>query len=441
MRFRRGLAGFVSAENLPVPLLGSLLVLLFLSVDFAISYPSDPSLNSLRTLVNEYVYTHDADRADALLQQILSRDDASVSQLTSILAASRIYSTAPAGAQTNRQVQVDSQFFRYALYVPADYRPEEAYPLMVCLHGAGFSGDAYLERWQARLSDRYILACPTLKQGDWWTRTAERLVMATIRTVSDQYHVDPDRVFLTGMSNGGIGAYLIGAHHAPGFAAVIPMASGLDDVLKPLLQNYRHTPLYIIHGQRDEVMPVQLSRSIIDMLKELQYAFVYREHDRTHPMAGGHFFPREELTDLMTWLAQQRRERNPKSVTVVEDATHLSRFGWVRVDSTDRIASFSDALVDHQDDAIKQRRYARLEAQIKDNRIEVRTQRVRRYTLFMNDQLVDFARPIIIVTNGQTSYEGHLQVSAKTLLRERRLRPDPGALYPSSISVNVTSPE
>jgi poly(3-hydroxybutyrate) depolymerase len=348
---------------------------------------------------------------------------------------------APTGAQTNRQVQVDSHFFRYALYVPADYRPEDPYPLMVCLHGAGFTGDAYLERWQARLKDRYILACPTLKQGEWWTRTAERLVMATIRTVSDQYHVDPDRIFLTGMSNGGIGAYLIGAHHASRFAAVVPMASGLDDVLMPFLQNYRHTPLYIIHGQHDEVMPVRLSRAVVDMLKELQYTFVYREHDRTHPMAGGHFFPREELSDLMTWLGQQRRQRNPKSLTVVEDASHLSRFGWVRIDATDRIASFSDALIDHQDDAIRQGRYARVEAEIKDNKIEVRTQRVRRYTLFMNDQLVDFGRPVMIITNGTTSFEGPVQISMETLLRERRLSHDPGALYPASISVNVTAPE
>jgi surfactin synthase thioesterase subunit len=396
---------------------------------------------SLPALVNEYVDTKDAEKADALLHQILARDDASVSRLTSILAAGRLYPMAPVGPQTNRQVRVDSHMFHYALYVPADYRPEQAYPLVVCLHGAGFTGDAYLERWQPRLSDHYILACPTLKQGDWWTRSAERLVMATIRTVSDQYHVDADRIFLTGMSNGGIGAYLIGAHHASRFAAIVPMASGLDDVLMPLLQNYRHTPLYIIHGQRDEVMPVRLSRAVVDVLKELHYTFIYREHDRTHPMAGGHFFPREELADLVTWLAQQRRERDPKSLTVVEDATHLSRFAWVRIDSTDRIAAFSDALVDQQDDAIRQRRYARLEAEIKDNRIEVRTQRIRRYTLYMNEKLVDFSQPITIVTNGSTSYQGLVPLSPETLLRERRLRHDAGAIYPGSVSVNVTSPE
>src|SRR3989441_3913396 len=128
--------------------------------------------------------------------------------------------------------------------------------------------------------------------GNWWTRTAEDLVLASIRAVEARYHVDPNRVFLTGMSNGGIGAYLIGAHHASRFAAVIPMAAGLDDILMPFLENFRQTPLYIIHGRQDQVMPVSLSRVIDETLTELGYLHVYREHNRVHPMAGGHFFPR-----------------------------------------------------------------------------------------------------------------------------------------------------
>ncbi|MFO0729776.1 MAG: hypothetical protein U0361_02055 [Nitrospiraceae bacterium] len=39
----------------------------------------------------------------------------------------------------------------------------------------------------------------------------------------------------------------------------------------------------------------RLSRKLAAELKNLNYPFVYREHDHIHPMAGGHFFPREEL--------------------------------------------------------------------------------------------------------------------------------------------------
>ena len=261
--------------------------------------------------------------------------------------------------------------------------------------------------------------------------------MVTIRAVTDTYHIDPERVFLTGMSNGGIGAYLIGAHHARRFAAIVPMASGLDQVLMPFLENFQETPLYIIHGKRDQVMPVELSRSIVDTLAELNYTYVYREHDRVHPVAGGHFFPREELADLVVWLRQQQRNPYPQKLTVVEDATQLLRFGWVRIDATDRIASFTEALIDRQDEAIKSRLYARLDATIKDNTIAIHSQRVRRYTLFLNDQLVDLTQPVTVVTNDTITFEGLITPGIRTLLHEARVRQDQGAIYAASVTIEV----
>jgi hypothetical protein len=114
----------------------------------------------------------------------------------------------------------------------------------------------------------------------------------------------------------------------------------------------------------------------------------------------------------------------------------------VRIDATDRIAEFSDNLVDHRDDLISNRRYAKLEAAVAGpNRIEVRTQRVRRYTLYLNDALVDLSRPVTIVTNGTTSFEGAVTPSTRTLLREARLRQDPRMLFPATVSVNVAGNE
>jgi len=218
------------------------------------------------------------------------------------------------------------------------------------------------------------------------------------------------------------------------------MAAGLDDILMPFLENFRQTPLYIIHGRQDQVMPVSLSRTIDGALTDLGYPHVYREHDRTHPMAGGHFFPREELPDLIAWLADRRRNPYPKKLTVVRDASHLLPFDWVRIDVTDRIAEFSEDLVDRRDEAIATKRYARLEAEIVgSNKIEVRTHRIRRYTLYLNENLVDLARPVTIMTNGVVTYEGLVVPSTRTLLREARARRDPGTIFSASVSVAVPS--
>jgi hypothetical protein len=265
-----------------------------------------------------------------------------------------------------------------------------------------------------------------------------QLVLARHQHVQRRYHVDPDRMFLTGMSNGGIGAWLIGMHDAPLFAGLAPMASGLDDVLMPFLANLRNTPVYIIHGAKDQVMPVELSRSISRELTALGYPHVYREHQREHPMAGGHYFPREELPDLVTWLNRQRRDPMPAKLTLVREASHFQPFSWVRLDATDPIAAFSDDLVDKRDDRIKRREFARLDATVvAPNRIEVKTERVQRYSLFLNSQLIDAAKPITVFTNGQLSFEGTVTASLDTLLRQARLRQDPRQLFPIQVAVTV----
>jgi predicted esterase len=418
------------------PTVGILAGMVVLSL--AAGDPAEGDARSLELLVRDFLETDDADQADRIMSDILDDPGTTPEAVVALVRAGHPDGTGPVGFQPSMAIQVRGQTHRYGLYVPPSYRPTKDYALVICLHGAGFTGDTYLERWQARLDDEYILACPTHPRGTWWTRQAEELVLTTIRDVQARYRVDPDRVFLTGMSNGGVGTYLIGAHHAPLFAGLAPMAGGLDDVLWPFLENLRHTPVYVIHGARDQVMPVELSRSIALELTRLGYDFVYREHDRIHPMAGGHFFPREELPELVAWFGTHRRNPLPKSLTVVRDATHLSSFGWVRIDATDRIAAFSESLTDSRDEATANRIYARLQAEILEpNRIEVRTRLVRRYSLFLNGALVDLAKPITIVTNGRISYQDLVAPSVETLLRDARHRRDRRLIFPVLVSIAV----
>lgn len=392
----------------------------------------------LADLIRSYLATTEHDLAERSLNEILSRSDASIEHVVDLIDRVQPYTLAQVGHRPSQSVLVRGTEMSYGLFVPPTYDPAKAYPLVVCLHGAGFTGDSYLERWAERLGDAYILACPSISMGAWWSRYGEELVLATMRAVQSRYHIDPDRIYLTGMSNGGIGAWIIGMHHAPRFAAVAPMASGIDDVLFPFLRNLRQTPLYVIHGAKDQIMPVWLSRNITNELAQLGIAYTYREHEWTHPHAGGHFFPRQELPDLVKWFGEQRREPYPKTVSLVRDASHLTEFGWVRIDSTDRIAMFSEQLVDRQDDLMKNRVYARLDATyIDDNYIDVTTTHVRRYTLFLNDVLIDFSRPLTVVTNGSVSFEGIIFPQLETLLREARRRHDPSLLFPAQLTLDI----
>jgi pimeloyl-ACP methyl ester carboxylesterase len=402
-----------------------------------IAASSAPVLNSLTPLVHRFLETADSAEAERLLQTILSDQQVSVEAVSRIIQAEGSDRSQSIGTPP-QQLIVRGRTYPLSMAIPTTYQASKSYALIVCLHGYGFTGEEYLERWRARLGEEYLLACPTYPSGAWFTRQAEELVLETIRQVQRQYAVDPNRIFLTGMSNGGIGAWLIGMHHASLFAGIAPMASGLDRVLMPFLANLRNTPIYIIHGATDQVMPVELSRSISRELTALGYAYEYREHQREHPMAGGHYFPKEELPDLMTWFNTQRREPMPTRLTVVRDASHFQSFNWVRLDVTDAIAAFSEDLVDKRDERIKHREYAKLDAVItRNNQIEVTAERVQRYSLFLNDRLIDMTQALTVVTNGMRSFEGIVTPSVETLLRQARHRQDRHQLFPVHLSIVI----
>ena len=405
-----------------------------LEMNAAVVSPSD----EMKTQVFRYLDNPDTEEAARILETILSDPHITINQTIGIIQGGRDYVPQPTGTIPDEEVNVRGHAYDLAIFVPSTYQPTKSYGLVVCLHGAGFTGEAYLDRWQTRLGEHYVLACPTVPMGAWFTRDAEELVLATIHSVQRRYHIDPDRIFLTGMSNGGIGTWVIGMHDAPLFAGIVPMAGGLDGVLMPFLSNLRTTPIYIIHGAKDRVMPVELSRAITHELTKLGYAFVYREHDREHPVAGGHYFPREELPELVTWLNAQHRNPLPMSVTVVRDGSHFQPFGWVRIDATDAIAVFSEDLVSKRDELIKRREYARLDASIvAPNRIEIVADRVQRYSLFLNDQLIDSSKPLVVLTHGQVSFEGPVTPSLETLLRQARLRQDSGQLFPIHLTIQI----
>lgn len=402
----------------------------------------ESSGSSLSSLVKAYVEEDSPEKANELLADIQHMPEANVESISNILQQPTRYEAQPVGAQPRRSLRVRGVDAEYALYVPPSYSPEQPMAFILCLHGAGFTGEAYLDRWIPRLGEKYILACPSVTMGSWWTRYGEDLALKVLQGVQKAYHIDPDRIFLTGMSNGGIGTWIIGMHHADRFAGIAPMASGIDDVLFPFVENLVHTPVYVIHGAADQVMPVQLSRDLVKEMERRGIPYQYQEHTWTHPQAGGHFFPRQALPELMTWFDAQQREPLPRTISLVRDATHLTPFSWVRIDMTDQIAAFTENLIDSRDEFITGGVYAKLHAQVTaSNKIVVSTNRIGRYTLFLNQDLVDLTKPIIIETNGRISFEEMVEPSIETLLKEVRHRSDTHTLFPVKLTIDVPSPD
>ena len=105
-------------------------------------------------------------------------------------------------------------------------------------------------------------------------------MMAMLDSVCDTYAIDHSRIYLTGLSDGGTFAYLLGLSQPERFAGVTPIAGdilhGMADGLLRRKQGI-DLPMFIVHGAHDAIFPVQSTRSAYKLLTHLGYHATYTE--------------------------------------------------------------------------------------------------------------------------------------------------------------------
>jgi len=246
----------------------------------------------------------------------------------------------------------------YALYVPESYDGEEPYGLFVFLHG--YTPDLNKVNW---LDLMYSPANETLAQQTGcivllpfgrgntdFQGAGEDDVLRAIREVQEHYNIDEDRVFLSGISMGGMGVWTIGAHNPHLFAALIPIASRGDFYMwkgirrgslpdwkaklvdaefgAELVPNYGNLPCVIVHGTGDWVMPIEQSERMHALLGAagVESTFV-RVAEATH-------YTWDKLLlapEVLDCLKHTRRRAEPRKVEFRTYSLKHARAYWAEV--------------------------------------------------------------------------------------------------------------
>jgi phospholipase/carboxylesterase len=171
----------------------------------------------------------------------------------------------------------------YSLYIPESYSVHRQWPLIICLHGGYGEGYDYIWTWLRPARARgYILLSP--KSLDvTWTMTPNsidtRSILMMLDEVAQEYSIDRSRLFLTGLSDGGIMTYLLGIERHELFTGIAPVAGALHPMVDPLLRakTGRELPIFVIHGVHDFIFPVAFTRQTNGLLKNLGYNLKYEE--------------------------------------------------------------------------------------------------------------------------------------------------------------------
>jgi predicted peptidase len=243
-----------------------------------------------------------------------------------------------AGAQTsetgflNRSVVIDGTAYAYQVYVPREYRPSTAWPIILALHGAGERGNDGLLQTQVGLgsairrhADRYpaIVVFPQRSPNATWQDFGATLALAALDRSIAEFKTDPSRVYLTGLSMGGNGAWYLAYRNPDRFAALVVVcgfvsgrtgASGssyaaiapasASDPFGEVAQRVARLPIWIFHGDADKSVPVEESRNMAAALKAIGANVQYTEL----PGVGHNSWdPAYEMEALAKWLFEQRR--------------------------------------------------------------------------------------------------------------------------------------
>lgn len=224
----------------------------------------------------------------------------------------------------DRTVKVDGKDYAYQVYVPR--KPIAGpKPIILALHGAGERGSDGLlqtevglggairrhpERWPA------IAVFPQAPDGQLWLGGPAKVAMAALAAAEREFRTDPDRVYLVGLSMGGNGTWRL-AYENPGrFAALVPVCgfagsfrglppvAAAPDPYAGLAQRIAGTPVWIVHGAVDSVVPVEESRKMFAALQAAGAQVTYKELPGVNHNSWDPGFADEALP---AWLFQQRR--------------------------------------------------------------------------------------------------------------------------------------
>ncbi len=411
---------------------------------------ADFSMAKVKADVDLFLLTDDPNVETGAVQR-LKRMNVSHDQIKSILRADSARKTAATGLQVGLEIEQGAKKYGYALYAPETMQPGQTYPLAVVLHGAGSSGDNIVETWVQRLAKEYIVLCPSYPMGAWWAQPAEDLVLNLIQKVQASYPVDTNRIFLAGLSNGAIGAYMIGMFYPDYFAGIIPIASAITPRYMHFLVNLRNTPVYIVQGVHDPIFPIQLTRRVHKILTDMKYPVIYREHDKRGAAHGGHFLPDEEIAPMVAWMKKQKREPLPQTVRMTREANHLDRVYWVRLSKGVQLAALQIPGPEKEPMQLRDGKIATLFAVQKgDNEFQVMGKNILEFEVFLNSDMVDFNAPVKITTQEmreegnkiiagekQLRYSGKVDKDLDILLRSYKQSRDPAMLFDAKVTVSL----
>jgi len=341
--------------------------------------------------------------------------------------------SAALGQQESMRIGADGTRYPFVYLIPETYDATRSYPVEFMLHGGvsrpewGPGGEWWRRGYDSlKQEDRIVVVPAAWNTAFWWYENQADNLPSILRELKQTYNIDDNRVTLTGVSDGGTGAYFFAFKQSTEWAAFLPYI-GHPGVLrnpqsgpgyKLYFENLMSRPLYIVNGENDPLYPVSSIEPFINILQEANIEHVFRAIE-----GGGHntsWLP-EERPMIEQFKLDNPRDPFPTELRWVTDRSdRYNRNLWMRIE---------ELTVEGQPGLMSITQ--------EGNSFNVTAESVDAFTLLLNPEQIDFSEEVRVVVNGRPLFVGHVAEDMNTLLDWAVRDRDRTMLYTAALSLRV----
>lgn len=232
----------------------------------------------------------------------------------------------------SRSITIGATEYSFRIFTPKGWSRKRHWPVILFLHGAGERGDDNMAQTRVgigpailRQRDSFpaVVVLPQCPKNRWWTEPdMQALALKALDQTSKEFKGDSKRTYLTGLSMGGYGSWVMAADNPKKFAALAVICGGVRppprislpqgsfglassaDPYGEVAGRIRKTPVWIFHGGADPVVPVSESRKMVEALKAKIGNTRYNEYEGVGHNSWDRAYAEPEL---FTWLLSQKK--------------------------------------------------------------------------------------------------------------------------------------
>ena len=235
--------------------------------------------------------------------------------------------------------ELNGRIFPYSIEIPDTYDASRRYQVRIQLHG-GVGRPLNLIRGSGSIgslagTEQIYVLPSSWDQAPWWDEKQIANLRVVLDTVKRTYNVDENRVVVSGVSDGGTGAYYLAMRDTTPYASFLPLNGFIMVLASPTLQlrdqlfpnNLRNKPLFVVNGGRDQLYPTRIVDPSVRHLQQGGVELTYLPQ----PEAGHNTAWWPEVKDPFERFVREHA-RDPYPATLTWEGEAGDRAHWLHID-------------------------------------------------------------------------------------------------------------